>query len=128
MREHGVLTRAGSHAREAVVVDMRRGPEREWRWLDFRTIEPDGYRIATARLRGGQDMPLVMPNGWTSEGSVTAAGGFTRNEEMPRELVDLRVMSRRRALEAAAGRGGEGAAGERRLSRQVAPFRAVRHT
>ena len=64
--------------------------ERECRWLDFRIVAPDGHRVATARLRGGQDRPLVVPPGWNWEGSVTANAGFTREQDVPRELVFLR--------------------------------------
>ena len=90
MVQHGIFCRSGGYAREAVVVDMLSGPERECRWLDFRIVAPDGQRVATARLRGGQDRPLVVPHGWTWEGSVTANAGFTREQDVPRELVYLR--------------------------------------
>ena len=84
---HGITYEAGGKSRDAAVVDMHAGPLRPCSWLDFRYVERDGHRLAAARLRGSQDCDLAVPHGWTWEGSLTAKAGFTRTEDLPREMM-----------------------------------------
>jgi hypothetical protein len=75
---------------DLVVVDQQEGPTTACSWLEFGHVSVEGNRLAVCRLAGSKDLTLVMPDGWTYEGSLSASFGFLPTEEAKRELRFLR--------------------------------------
>lgn len=63
---------------DLVVVDQLTGPTAPCTWIEAFTADVgDGQKVAAARLVGGREESLFVPDGWSYENSLTAHHVFT---------------------------------------------------
>lgn len=77
---------------DIAVVDQMRGPTAQCDWLEFghASLSDAGERVAAGRLSGGQSREVVMPPGWTFEGSLSSTFAFVPNESAAKGMKYLR--------------------------------------
>jgi hypothetical protein len=93
LEAEGLVYVVNGDAQDLVVVDQLRGPMANCGWIEFGWINLDGdtkRRVAAARLVGGSERKLWMPEGWRWEESLSRQFAFVPDGAQERSLTFLR--------------------------------------
>ena len=89
----GFVYLKASEAIDLVVVDQQRGLSANCKWVEFGHVNLDGAhskRVATCQIIGGVEEPLLTPDGWQYEGSLSQTFVFAPIEHVDKSLEFLR--------------------------------------
>jgi hypothetical protein len=90
---HGLRYLVSGKARDLVVVDQQRGFLANCDWTEFGHVKLDGNEkrsVAACRSKSAWEDPLVMPAGWTHEGSLSQKHDFVPMGQVDKKLKFLR--------------------------------------
>ncbi len=73
-----------------MVVDQQRGLAAPCDWAEFGHVDKDNNSIAACRAVDGLNSPLLMPDGWVYEVSLSQTFGFAPTEHIDKSLKFLR--------------------------------------
>ncbi len=72
-----------------VVVDQQNGLAAPSIWVEFGHVNLDGdaiKRVAACQIVDGEDEPILTPDGWEYEGSLSQTYGFAPTEHVDKSL------------------------------------------
>jgi len=78
---------------DMVVADQQRGLAAKSIWVEFGHVNLDGdatKRVAACQIADGADEPLLTPDGWEYEGSLSQTYAFAPTEHVDKSLEFLR--------------------------------------
>lgn len=86
----GFKYQVNGSAVDLVVVDQQRGFAAPCNWAEFGFVNIDNNRIAACRAVDGSNSPLLTPDEWEYEGSLSQTFGFVPSEHIDKSLAFLR--------------------------------------
>jgi hypothetical protein len=90
---NGFVYLQNNEAKDLVVADQQRGLSANCKWVEFGHVNLDGdtsKRVASCQIVGGVDEPLLNPDGWKYEGSLSQTFAFAPTEHVDKSLQFLR--------------------------------------
>ena len=93
LEKKGFIYIEGGEAVELVLVDQQRGFAAKCNWAEFMYVNLDGdksKRVAACKAIEGPDDPLITPDGWEYEGSLSQTFGFIPTGHLDKSLKFLR--------------------------------------
>ena len=93
LEENGFVYLQDNTAIDLVVADQQRGLSAKSTWVEFSHVNLDGdasKRVAGCQIIDGVDEPLLTPDGWEYEGSLSQTFGFAPTEHVDKSLEFLR--------------------------------------
>ena len=93
LEENGFIYLQNNEAIDLVVVDQQRGLSANCTWVEFGHVNLDGdasKRVAGCQVVDGVDEPLLTPDGWEYESSLSQTFAFAPTEHVGKSLEFLR--------------------------------------
>ena len=90
LEQQGLTYLRDGAAVDLIVVDQQRGPLAPCSWIDFGHVELQDGSVAAAQLTGSTLHQILMPEGWTYNGSLSQAYGFVPTGQIDKSPTFLR--------------------------------------
>jgi hypothetical protein len=93
LESHGLCHQLDGEAKDIVVMDQLRGPATHCTWIEFGHIPfgPDNrQRIAVCRQDRSESNAVMLPDGWTFEGSMSQKCDFRPLSNLTDDLTFVR--------------------------------------
>lgn len=95
LQEHGFLSPGGPEPSDIAICCQNRGLRDECSWAVFGTVEITDagkkVKVVIAQFIGGENDPLITPDGWTFQGSLSASDNFSSQMHSDKRFRFLRT-------------------------------------